>query len=203
MKITIEVDNRGNSPVIFAPLQERLTCRWNFTNTLNRSISADAKGMRGLAMEFRDGIPGQCVQVDIEAFVGRVFYPQSLDKDLRRRVQAIYKAHPATLGPVPDFGDPREFKLGPDDMKEWLYAMSRMVETGLAVCVAGSGEMPTVAEVLKMPGKIEADPHFQGQKGGEGKGEPERYRNEVRLPKNYGVDHNATEPVLTGHENEP
>lgn len=197
-RYTIEIANQGNSPVTFPPTKTKLYARWDYANCLNRTIGS--AGHKALAMEFRDGIPGMCVQLDLATFTGRIFWPQSLDgegEEIKKRMAAVYKAHPVELGKPPTFDPPAEFKLDADGMKAWLYNMRRIVDQKLGKFVAGSDEdLPSLAEVKGLPGKLPRDPFFEGRQDGTGEvgdDRPQRWKDDVRVPKDYEFDHEAAE----------
>lgn len=190
---TIEVANRGNSPHVFAPTKDRLLARWHFSHVMHRNLSSDAVGFRRLAQEFPDGIPGECVQLNTETFVGRIFSPMTMAGEgelMAAKLRSIYKANTAVLGPPPSFRDPVEYHLDADGMKHWLWAISQMIVTKVARFVAGSDtDLPTIAQIRKLPGKLPNDPFNQGRQDGtgrEGDDRPQRYRDSEKVPAGYG-----------------
>lgn len=156
--------------------------------------------MKALAMEFRDGIPGMCIQVDTTKFLGRIFWPQTMPgegQDIAKRFKAIQRQHPAEAGGPDTWDEPREYKLTPDDMKHWLLAMAQIVQGKLGVFVTGSDtDIPPRGFILQLPGKLPNDPLCDGRKEGTGKpgdDRPTKYIHDVAVPKDYGVDHEAIE----------
>ena len=187
---TVEVANVTNSGHVWPFTQETLRGRWDFQKTAHRNISMDAEGMKRLAREV-GSIPGLFIQVDDEQWKGRIFDPLKETPEGQKiwdKCNSVFKLYGH------EFEESKLHKtverdLSADELKHWLEKMVQGVQSGNLEVVAGSAELPTPAEVLKMPGRISNNVwgELQETKEKEDPNDPRPmgHRNDVKVPASH------------------
>lgn len=152
-EISIEICGPQNECVMFDPTQNKLRGRWSHHVSSGRSMHESLSRVQAASSV----IPGMCVAITPQAASGRIFDPlreTEAGRDIWKRIAPILKAFENFFEngrPVPqkDFAS-----LTADDIKEWLFRMRQLVDTGMAVLTPESAPLPTLAEIVAMPGKV-------------------------------------------------
>lgn len=198
MPYVVEVATATNSNVLWPFTQDMMRGRWDFGRTAHRSISQDNEGMKTLAREVRS-IPGLYVMVDKDTWTGRLFDPMVETEDgrkIKEKLDKVYKQYPVEFGGQHEMFKTKEVELTADTLKHWLEKMVQGVSSEVFVVVPGSEELPTMDEVLSMPGRI-SNNLMSGKLDMKEKDDPNdprplSFRDSVRKPPNCKRPETAT-----------
>jgi hypothetical protein len=157
----IEVAGPHNDNLIFSPLQQKLRGRWDMAKVSHRDKT---EGMKMLALAV-SVIPGQVVALNVDKSIGRIVDPLN-DKDgkaILDKCNGVFAQYREVFGGQHDPHPDTTHNLNVDQVKTWLYAMRRLVDSGLAVPVSGGNPLPELDQIRAMPGRRRADPNYTGQ----------------------------------------
>jgi hypothetical protein len=148
----IELGDVRNRHILFPPNQRALRGAWKKSNISHQSMTPEINNIPDL--------PGLWIAVDTEKRAVGILEPLIRDshKALLGDFTKAYQAVTNSNG-----GPERDIKLGrqPDTkLKTWLYWMKRLVDGGQASVYRGV--LPTMDEILAMPGNLEVNQFDQG-----------------------------------------
>lgn len=154
----IEIDTPENGSILFAPTQVKVRGRWTAARVAHHDKS---EGMKALSRI--EAIPGQCISLDTDKRIGRIFESMAETPDGKRiwaEVQTVLRSVPVEFGDGEwKLHDPQMFdSLSIDDVKTWLFYMAGLMQAKQARVAANSPPLPTQAEVRTLPGKRFRDP---------------------------------------------
>lgn len=142
-EIEIEFGDARNRVMLWGPTQEKLRGHW-----LRANLNGDELVEPFVKMP---DMPGQRVVLNYGRRVAVIYDPLGLKEnaDAAARISAIiYEHYRVKSGPA---GAVERKEMDADDLKTWLYGMSRAVEGKKAKVTKGS--LPTLAEVETLPGR--------------------------------------------------
>lgn len=161
-KYVIEVCGKHNETLMFAPLHARVRGRLDSAHVqhIGRPVH--------LAELFTAApvIPGQYIMVDADKMEGHIFDPLRETPDgqkLWQSILPIIEKYPNAFQVKTKLREPEVHKLslnaenGGQLLKDWLWAMARAVQSGVARPVEGKDPPPSLEEIAKMPGKRTRD----------------------------------------------
>lgn len=166
-KFAIEICGQKNEKYLFQPAGEVLRGRWEAFKTAHRDASELMKKINSRVPT----IPGVQIVVDTEAGVGIQYDPlgdpgNAEGQRIARAIADISKQYShQTGGGWNKFDETKEFKLDASGIKDWLFNMRQAVEAGLANEVAGAERLPTLEQILALPGRVKSDPGNTGHRG--------------------------------------
>lgn len=167
---SVEVAGPHNEYVRFGATGEKLRGRWDFRNTTHRDLSDPMKHLSRAASV----IPGIILSLDTTKRVAKRIDPL-VDTESGRKIMAsinsVFERFSATFGGKKRGLEQSVYEeLTDDQVKEWGYYMRQMLDTGLAVQVPGSADLPPLEDIRKKwVGKRRNDPFAVVRRDGEEK----------------------------------
>jgi hypothetical protein len=161
-RITIEICGKRNQDYIFQPISEKVRGRKDSAYFPQRGRPEGLAELLGVAPV----IPGEYIMIDLDKMEGHRLDPlreTETGQQIWEQISPVIRRHSLEFGNVLELRKPSVHKLSLDDgmlVKDWLWAMARAVEGGHARVV--SGNLPTLEEISKMPGKRTRDPGNSG-----------------------------------------
>jgi hypothetical protein len=141
----------------FAPASRMLRGKWHFGLVADKGLGDFMTGLSRICRE----IPGECVFIDLVKGEWGTFDPMNETEDGKRkaaRIVAYYKANPM-MGSEPQFRRRHTMPAtSPDVIKNVLYWMRRGVDAKYAVVTPGSPKLPSMAEIIALPGRRVVSP---------------------------------------------
>jgi len=169
-RITIEICGPHNEQYAWPVTQDSLRGRWSAARVAHHDKSAGLKALSAL-----EHIPGLYVWIDTRAKACGIYDPLGFDEkgepvsEAGRRawaqIEQINARNPTAFTKSKPWDPMVQTDINADQAKEWMYWMGRAVEGRHAVYADGSQQLPTVAEIVKLPGRIRNEAFNTGQKG--------------------------------------
>jgi hypothetical protein len=166
VEITIEVCGPNNERAKFIPTSEMLRGRWRALAIARFDTHSFLKQLMSRVSE----IPGICLAIDVEKAIGRRFDPLKETAEGRKiwkDVESILKEFESNIGAMRPWPEARYERMGPDQIKSWLYYMRRMIDGKKAVYAFGSQELPTIQQIAELPGRRMMMPSSYARKEGD------------------------------------
>mgnify|MGYP006921333218 CR=1 FL=1 len=161
MKYAIEIASNGNDSVIFNPLGIRLRGRLDSKNNATKKPLDFQRTMFGQVAI----IPGIVIELDTEKKEGRTYDPlreTEAGRAIIDKINRLFERNQAITGGKKEAWATSTYKLRQDEVKEWAFHMSGLVEGGYAILVPGSPQLPSAEDVANTwPGKMRRDPIYK------------------------------------------
>ena len=196
----IECAGPQNENFMFAPERVKVRGRWDSAKIAHRDLDEVMKQITMLAPI----IPGQYIILDTAKNVGSILDPlggTQEGKQILDKLKGVYKQYQEVTGgdtsPVPAVNT----QLDHDGVKNWAYAMRRLLDAKNAVQVTefkGAVSLPPLEEIATWPGKRLADPLNSGEQTakntelGDGNNFLYKYADEVPVSKSNKAKSDAT-----------
>lgn len=156
---TIQIQGMRNEQTTWPPLNgTMLRGTWRHSRGPTRE--------KNEAMQFLsriESIPGIHVWIDTNKRSAGIYDPLVTTDEGKRiwsEIKRILDQHQGSLGgPFEPWEPLTKSKLNNDEMKLWIHHMRAAVDRNMAIYVEGSGELPALDEVAKLPGRRLADPN--------------------------------------------
>ncbi len=187
----IECCGPKNESFIFAPERIKVRGRWDSSKIAHRDLDEVMKQITMLVPV----IPGQYIILDTSREVGHIVDPLGSTpegKEVLAKLQSVYKQYPETTGGSTTFIPEVKQKLDHDGMKNWAYAMRRLIDSKNAVLASFPGaavsNLPSLEEIAAWPGKRLADPLNTGEQSAKTPEQADqnngiyKYADEVAIP---------------------
>lgn len=151
-KYILEIADDKNRGVIFGPLGVRLRGRWDSAKVAKFQHSESSS--LGALYERVPVIPGMFVWIDLDKKAAGAFDPLEKTDNGRKLMDSIRNHYQKNESTVVRPADEIQIEnMNPDQIKDFLYWMRRILDDQKAVVVIGSSELPSLDAIKKMPGK--------------------------------------------------
>lgn len=155
----VEVNPGRGRTYLWPPMQEKLRGRWSFAEMPLTDANEDISKLSRVAPV----IPGLVIEVDLTASEVAILDPLEFDPDGRRILKEIRQVMKgfSVLSFHTDPWPARRWTVAKDDpvtLKNWMYHLVRGVISGKLLPESRSADIPTIAEVERMPGKFDVQP---------------------------------------------
>jgi hypothetical protein len=152
-KYTIEFDGPNNENYRFAPSATTLRGAWRSHRVAHNDMNDAMKSMSTVPY-----IPGMRVTLNTDERSATVLDPLATTdegKQIWEKVLAKIKQHEAFFGAKQRLLPPiTKANLTDSEMKTWAYYMAMAVESGYAVVLSDSQQLPSVEQIRSLPGGI-------------------------------------------------
>jgi hypothetical protein len=157
-KYAIEISGSLNERIVFQPTRLVIRGRWDRRNHAGRRELPLQQALFSRVQV----IPGQVIELDTSAMVGRVIDPLESTQSGRailQQINDIFKSHRMESGGEKRGKETETNQLDKDGVKEWAFHMRNLMDAGMAIPVPGSVELPDSKKILSTwAGKIRSSP---------------------------------------------
>lgn len=180
----VEVNGPQNDSLVFSPTRTKLRGRWDMSRVAHRDKH---EAMRKLAFACPT-IPGQAIEIDTDKGTARIYDLLAETNDNRKilsNANAVFSNYRSEFeGPKTPQSE-QQYKLGPNEIKTWVYVIVQCVATNYMTVLPGSSPLPSEETIAAMPGKRRRDPLNTGNQTAKSSDENEKlyaWVDEVEVP---------------------